>query len=109
MTPRVRQAFLTLEDTMNEESCSCESERTRRATEENLLKRRTREREKESWSAIRVISYGCLVETGATLVSINRRPISRHGRTTEWEGPSREIEKEARGGGLQIIIMAPVI
>lgn len=83
MTPRVRQAFLTLEDTMNEESCSCESERARDgATQGNLLKRREREREEKREralaGAIRVISYGCLVETGATLVSINRRPISRH-------------------------------
>lgn len=80
MTPRVRQAFLTLEDTINEESCSCESERARESDGRESFEaenERGKER-KRAWSAIRVISYGCLVETGATLVSINRRPISRH-------------------------------
>lgn len=63
---------------MNEESCSCGSERIRRETSRNKERERERKR-KRAGSAIRVISYGCLVETGATLVSINRRPISRLG------------------------------
>lgn len=78
---------------MNEESCSCGSERTRRETSRS---KEWEKKRKRAGSAIRVISYGCLVETGTTLVSINRRPISRlpSRRTTGWEGPrEREIGK----------------
>lgn len=78
---------------MNKESCSCGSERTRRETSRSKERERKRKR---AGSAIRVISYGCLVETGTTLVSINRRPISR---PREERQGGRVLAREIGKGG----------